>query len=118
MLEPGTGLTGKLKTARKGVGDYTVRVRGRASHAGVDFATGASAVLELARQVDRIAAFTEPGEGHHGESGGGPRRNAQQRGGGGGRAEMDIRVLKLRDAPALEKRFARSSHSINAAGLK
>ena len=37
VLEPGTGLEGKLKTARKGVGDYTVTVKGRASHAGVDF---------------------------------------------------------------------------------
>ena len=37
VLEPGTGLKGKLKTARKGVGDYTVTVQGRASHAGVDF---------------------------------------------------------------------------------
>ena len=27
VLEPGTGLTGKLKTARKGVGDFTVTVR-------------------------------------------------------------------------------------------
>ncbi|MEI9971644.1 MAG: M20/M25/M40 family metallo-hydrolase [Ignavibacteriota bacterium] len=29
VLEPGTGLEGKLKTARKGVGDYTVTVRGK-----------------------------------------------------------------------------------------
>ena len=31
VLEPGTGLEGKLKTARKGVGGYTVIVKGRAS---------------------------------------------------------------------------------------
>src|ERR1035438_6097625 len=54
VLEPGTGLTGKLKTSRKGVGDYAVTVRGRASHAGVDFEAGASAILELARQIERI----------------------------------------------------------------
>src|SRR5215475_2941047 len=36
VLEPGTGMTGKLKTARKGVGGYTITVRGVASHAGVD----------------------------------------------------------------------------------
>src|SRR6185369_10360668 len=58
VLEPGTGLEGKLKTARKGVGDYRITVQGRASHAGVDFLAGASAVLELARQIDRIAGFT------------------------------------------------------------
>ncbi|MBI5083873.1 MAG: M20/M25/M40 family metallo-hydrolase, partial [Acidobacteria bacterium] len=58
VAEPGTGLTGKLKTARKGVGDYTVTVRGKAAHAGVDFTSGASAVVELARQIEKIAAFT------------------------------------------------------------
>ena len=57
-LEPGTGLSGKLKTARKGVGSYTVKVHGRASHSGVDFENGASAIVELARQIERIATFT------------------------------------------------------------
>src|ERR1700691_1327099 len=57
VLEPGTGLEGKLKTARKGVGGYTVTVRGRASHSGLDFTGGASAVVELARQIQRIAAL-------------------------------------------------------------
>ena len=58
VLEPGTGLEGKLKTARKGVGAYTITVHGRASHAGVDFPAGASAVVELARQIERVAGFT------------------------------------------------------------
>jgi glutamate carboxypeptidase len=49
VLEPGTGLEGKLKTARKGGGVYRLKVIGRASHAGVDFPAGASAILELAR---------------------------------------------------------------------
>jgi len=44
VLEPGTGLEGKLKTARKGVGVYRVAVHGKASHAGVDFQAGASAI--------------------------------------------------------------------------
>src|SRR5206468_5908675 len=37
VLEPAQGPQGFLKTARKGVGDYKVRVHGLASHAGVDF---------------------------------------------------------------------------------
>ena len=64
VLEPGTGLKGKLKTARKGVGDYTVTVKGRASHAGVDFQTGASAVLELARQIDENRRVHQSEAGH------------------------------------------------------
>ncbi|MGH7247762.1 MAG: M20/M25/M40 family metallo-hydrolase, partial [Pseudomonadota bacterium] len=55
VLEPGAGWEGKLKTARKGVGDYSVSVRGRASHAGLDFLNGASAVVELARQIVKIS---------------------------------------------------------------
>jgi glutamate carboxypeptidase len=105
VLEPGTGLTGKLKTARKGVGDFTVTVRGRAAHAGVDFSAGASAVVELARQIDRIAGFTHLAKGitvNPGVIAGGTRTNVIA---AEARAEVDIRVLRLRDAPALEKRF-------------
>src|SRR5207248_5956294 len=59
VLEPGTGLAGKLKTARKGVGVYQILVLGKASHAGVDFEAGASATVELARQIERIAGFSD-----------------------------------------------------------
>ncbi|MCU1238270.1 MAG: peptidase dimerization domain protein [Candidatus Solibacter sp.] len=105
VLEPGTGLTGKLKTARKGVGDFTVTVKGRASHSGVDFQAGASAVLELARQVERIAGFTQLERGitvNPGVIAGGTRSNVVA---AEAHAEVDIRVLRLRDAPALEKKF-------------
>jgi len=105
VLEPGTGLAGKLKTARKGVGGFTVVVRGRASHAGVDFEAGASAVLELARQIDRIAGFTQTARGitvNPGVISGGTRSNVVA---AEARAEIDIRVLRLKDAPALEKKF-------------
>jgi len=105
VLEPGTGLTGKLKTARKGVGDFTVKVTGRASHAGVDFTAGASAVLELARQINHLASFTQMDKGitvNPGVIQGGTRSNVVA---AEARAEIDIRVLKLRDVPALERRF-------------
>jgi glutamate carboxypeptidase len=105
VLEPGTGLAGKLKTARKGVGDFTIVVRGRASHAGVDFEAGASAVLELARQIERIAGFTQTGRGitvNPGVISGGTRSNVVA---AEARAVVDIRVLRLKDAPALEKKF-------------
>jgi glutamate carboxypeptidase len=105
VLEPGTGLQGKLKTARKGVGDFTVTVRGRASHAGVDFSAGASAILELARQIDRIAGFTQLNRGitvNPGVISGGTRSNVVA---AEASTEVDIRVLKLKDAPGLERKF-------------
>lgn len=105
VLEPGTGLAGKIKTARKGVGDFTVIVRGKAAHAGVDFAAGASAILELSRQLDRIAGFTNIARGitvNPGVIAGGTRSNVVA---AEARAEVDIRVLKLKDAAGLEKKF-------------
>jgi len=105
VLEPGTGLAGKLKTARKGVGDFTIEVRGLASHAGVDFEAGASAILELARQLDRVATFTNLKRGitvNPGVISGGTRSNVVA---AEARSEVDIRILRLKDAPALEKKF-------------
>lgn len=106
VLEPGTGLEGKLKTARRGVGDYTVKVRGKASHAGVDFANGANAILEMSRQIEKISGFTRLDRGVTVSPGvirGGTRSNVVA-------AEciavIDIRAPRLRDRGYLEKKFA------------
>ena len=107
VLEPGTGLAGKLKTARKGVGGFSVKVRGIASHSGVDFAAGASAILELARQLERIAGFTNLARGitvNPGVIAGGTRSNVVA---AEAAAEVDMRILKMRDAGRLEKQFRR-----------
>ena len=105
VLEPGTGLDGRLKTARKGVGDFKIAVHGKASHAGVDFEAGASAVVELARQIDRVASFTRIDRGitvNPGVISGGTRTNVVA---AEAAAEVDIRVLRLKDAPVLERKF-------------
>ena len=57
VLEPAQGLA--AKTARKGVGDYHLHVTGVAAHAGVDFERGHSAILELARLLEKVAGFTD-----------------------------------------------------------
>src|SRR5205085_7354381 len=54
VLEPAHGLNGAVKTSRKGVGEYRLRVTGKAAHSGLDFEKGQSAVLELARQIFEI----------------------------------------------------------------
>jgi glutamate carboxypeptidase len=87
------------------VGDYSVTVKGVASHAGVDFQNGASAIVELARQIERIAAFTRLDRGitvNPGVISGGTRTNVIA---AEARAEVDIRVARLKDAPALDKKF-------------
>jgi glutamate carboxypeptidase len=106
VLEPGTGLEGKLKTARKGVGDYTIVVRGRASHAGVDFQGGASAILEMGRQLERIASFTRLDRGitvSPGTIHGGTRSNVIP---AECTAEIDIRIPRAADARYLASQFA------------
>ncbi len=118
VLEPGTGLTGKIKTARKGVGAYKVTVHGRASHAGVDFENGASAVVELARQIERIAGFTNLKRGltvNPGVISGGTRSNVVA---AEAWAEVDMRIARLKDAPALDKKFHSLRPSTSAAPFK
>lgn len=105
VLEPGTGLAGKLKTARKGVGNYSVFIEGRPAHAGVDFPNGASAILEAAGQVLRIAEFTDLTRGttvNPGVISGGTRTNVIA---AHARVDVDVRVTSLGDALALEERF-------------
>ena len=63
VLEPAMGRKGKVKTARKGVAEYTVRIRGRSAHAGLEPGRGVSAILELAHVVQQLSALnrSEPG---------------------------------------------------------
>jgi glutamate carboxypeptidase len=106
VLEPSQGLEGKLKTSRKGVGDYTVTVRGRAAHAGLDFSSGASAIVEMARQIERIAGFTRLDRGITVSPGvirGGTRSNVIA---AECTAEIDVRIPRAKDAHYLERQFA------------
>lgn len=54
---------GALKTERKGVSQYEVRVHGKAAHAGLEPERGVNAALELAHQLLAIAAIADPGRG-------------------------------------------------------
>jgi glutamate carboxypeptidase len=105
VLEPGTGLEGKLKTARKGVGGYTVTVHGRASHAGVDFEAGANAIVEMARQIERVAGFTRLNRGITVSPGvirGGTRSNVVA---AECCVEVDVRIPRRRDQAYVERSF-------------
>jgi glutamate carboxypeptidase len=63
VLEPAAGAAGACKTSRKGVARYTLRVHGRAAHAGLDFERGASAIVEAAQQVVAISRLSRPAKG-------------------------------------------------------
>ena len=59
VLEPSAN--GRVKTARKGTGMFTMTTTGRAAHAGLDPEKGASAILELAKQIERLHALNNSG---------------------------------------------------------
>jgi glutamate carboxypeptidase len=105
VLEPSAGMKGALKTARKGVGEYKVKVTGVASHAGLDPQNGHSAIIELARQIERIAAFNDAKRGitvNPGIIRGGTRTNVVA---AEAEVEVDARIARLTDAPRLDRKF-------------
>ncbi len=105
VLEPAQGLAGAYKTARKGVGDYTIRVQGVASHAGVDFEKGHSAIHELAWQLEKLRNFTELDRGLTVNAGvirGGTRTNVVA---AEAEAEVDVRIARAKDAAHIDQKF-------------
>ncbi len=105
VAEPGAGLDGRAKTARKGGGTYTLRVEGRAAHSGLDFSSGVSAVLELSRQLLTISEWTDLEKGvtvNPGVIQGGTRSNVVPE---TAWAEVDVRAPRPADARRIERKF-------------
>jgi glutamate carboxypeptidase len=101
VLEPAIP-NGALKTARKGVGGYTITVIGRASHAGSAPEEGVSAIEELAHQVLRLHEMNDPESGTTVNVGlieGGSRPNvvAAQ-----AQAKVDVRVWTREEAHRID----------------
>jgi glutamate carboxypeptidase len=102
VLEPALGLSGKLKTARKGVGQFTVDITGKAAHAGLDPDRGRSAIKELSYVIQELYALGEPDKGitlNVGIVEGGTRTNVVAP---WSRAQVDVRVPTVEDAKRLE----------------
>jgi len=103
VLEPSYGLRGAVKTARKGVGEYTLKVTGKAAHSGLDFEKGESAILELARQIPMISKLTDLKRGltiNVGLVRGGTRVNVIP---AEATATIDMRVTRIKDAAEIER---------------
>src|SRR6185437_5900781 len=104
VLEPAQGLA--YKTARKGTGNWRIDIKGVFAHAGVDFAKGASAIRELARVVETVSGWTGMRAGMTvsvGLAGGGSKTNVVP---AEAWAEVDVRIARVTDGPAIERRFA------------
>ncbi|HYO15566.1 MAG TPA: M20 family metallopeptidase [Thermoanaerobaculia bacterium] len=103
VLEPPLGPEGRLKTRRKGSLRFSIRVRGRAAHSGLDPEKGASAIRELTHVIQTLYGLADPERGitvNVGVVQGGLRANmvAPE-----ARAEFDVRVLTWEDAFRLER---------------
>jgi len=105
VLEPAYGFQGAVKTARKGVGGYLVKVTGKAAHAGLDSQKGVNAILELARQIEKISSFTELKKGltvNVGVVSGGSRTNVVP---AEAEAQVDVRIARIKDAAGIDKQM-------------
>jgi len=105
VLEPSLGPDGRLKTARKGIGRFTVKIKGVAAHAGLDPERGASAILELSHVVQALFALNDPAKGvtvNVGTIEGGLRPNvvAPQ-----STAVIDVRVRTQQDADGITRKI-------------
>lgn len=101
VLEPGLGPSGALKTARKGTGVFTLTVKGKEAHSGLEPEKGANAIVALAEIVREIHGLNDPDRGitlNVGTIEGGGRTNVVA---GEARAEAELRVTRAEDVPQL-----------------
>jgi glutamate carboxypeptidase len=104
VLEPAANHAA-VKTARKGVGEYTLRVKGIASHAGLDPGKGHSAIIELARQIAVLEKFNNLRRGlsvNPGVISGGTRTNVVAAEASVG---IDVRIKRAKEAAGIDRRL-------------
>jgi len=105
VLEPAAGLRGAVKTARKVIGEYTLRVRGVAAHAGLDPGKGHSAILELSRQIAVVAKLNNLRQGISVNPGvilGGTRSNVIA---AEASAAIDVRIKSAKQASGVDRKL-------------
>ena len=105
ILEPPLGLKGKLKTARKGLGRFTLKVEGKAAHAGLNPEKGVNAIVELSYQIQRLFDMNNPERGisvNVGMIEGGMAANVVAP---SSKAIIDVRVLSMTDADHISRQI-------------
>jgi glutamate carboxypeptidase len=95
VFEPALDEAGTLAGARKGSGNFTIVIRGRAAHAGRQFEAGRNAVVAAAELATKLAALTDPDRGL-------TVNVAELRGGAGLNVVPDLAVLRANVRAATE----------------
>lgn len=102
ILEP-PAAGGRVKTGRKGTGIFRMSVEGQAAHAGLEPEKGASAILELAKQIVRLHELNNSKNGVNVNAGviqGGTRSNVVA---AEASAEIDVRFSTAADGKVVEE---------------
>ena len=105
VLEPAAGPNGAVKTARKGIGEYSLSVEGVSAHSGLDFGKGHSAVVELSRQILSLSEMVDLKRGitiNAGRIAGGGRINVVP---AEASAVIDLRVRTKQDAARMHRQL-------------
>jgi glutamate carboxypeptidase len=116
-LEPALA-NGELKTARKGVGMFSVTTRGRAAHAGGNHEQGRNAIEEMAHQVLAVQQLTDYTRGttvNVGTISGGVATNVVP---AVCRAEVDFRVELQEEADRIDRAFRSLQPNLEGTGLE
>ena len=103
ILEPPLGIEGKLKTARKGIGRFTLTVKGKPAHAGLNPDKGVSAIVELSYHIQHLFELNDFKKGitvNVGMIEGGTSANVIA---AESRAVIDVRVHNKKDAASITK---------------
>jgi glutamate carboxypeptidase len=117
VLEPSLP-GGALKTARKGVGRFTIKAIGRAAHAGIDPTKGINAIEEIARQVLAIHALNDASQGTTVNVGliqGGTRSNVVP---AEAAVEVDVRAATMEEASRAAKAIQSLQPQLQGARLE
>ena len=117
IMEPGQGESGALKTERKGLGEFRILVKGKASHAGAFPERGASAIHELSQKVIELQAMNDWPNGitvNTGLISGGTARNTIP---AYAEATMDTRVKTLEQAEILEAKIRALQPSVEGTSI-
>lgn len=105
VAEPAEASTGALKTSRKGVGIYDLKLYGHSAHAGNHHEDGINALEELARQIIALQELTDYEKGttvNVGTAKGGSKRNVVP---DYAEAQIDVRISSLAEAERINEKI-------------
>lgn len=118
VLEPSLGTDGKIKTQRKGIGQFEINIKGTPSHAGLDPDKGVSAILGLSHIVQQLFRLNDPKRGvtvNVGTIEGGERSNVIA---AKSKAIVDVRVPTKEDGERIKNEIYNLTPEIDGIELK